>query len=90
MCFWGGICWWFKTKGVAWTASDCKVLFKHTKNLCVGTVFEDVDDDTGESIVFRITETRSGGTDSHVSHFDFPDEDPPRTEWEHSSYGEVK
>ena len=91
--FWGGICWWFKTKGVAWTASDCKVLFKHTKNLCVGTVFEDVDDDTGESIVFRITETRSGGTDSHVwyvPHFDFPDEDPPRTEWEHSTYDEVK
>ena len=92
--FWGGICWWGKTIGVAWTASDLKVVFKHTKNLCVGTLFEDIDDDTGEPIVFRITETRSGGTDNYVwyvNHFDFPDEDPPPgDDWEHSSFKEVQ
>ena len=78
---------------MAWSASDLQVVFKHTKNLCVGTLFEDIDDDTGEPIVFRITETRSGGNDNHVwyvNHFDFPDEDPPRAEWEHSSFGEVQ
>ncbi len=38
-------------------------------------------------------ETRSGGNDNHVwycNHFDSPDEDPPRAEWEHSSYDEVR
>ena len=91
--FWGGISWWFKTKGVAWTASDNKVKFRHTKNLCVGTVFEDIDDDTGDAIVFRITETRSGGDDNLVwycRHFDFPNEDPPPEQCERSSYGEVR
>ena len=39
--FWGGISWWGKTPGVAWSAADTKVLFRHTKNLCVGTLFED-------------------------------------------------
>ena len=92
--FWGGISWWVKTSGVAWTASDNAVIFRHTKNLCVGTLFEDVEDD-GTAVVFRVTETRSGGDNSHVyyvSHFDFPDEDPPPAEWEHSSYSykEVK
>ena len=51
MYFWGGIYWWFKTKGVAWTASDQKVKFKHTKNICVVTVFEDAEDDTDEMVV---------------------------------------
>ena len=76
-----------------WTASDNKVIFKHTRNLCVDTLFADVDDDTGEEIIFHVTETRSGGDDSfvwYVSHFAFPEEDPPRAEWEHSTYGEVK
>ena len=52
-----------------------------------------MDDDTGEAIVFRVTETRSGGDDNlvwYVPHFDFPNEDPPRAEWERSSYAEVK
>ena len=84
---------------MAWTASDSKVIFKHTKNLCVGTLFADVDDDTGEEIVFRITETRAGGDDPHiwyVPHFEYPDADPPKRNaaghniWEHSSYKEVK
>ena len=91
--FWAGISWHCKTPGMAWTAADTKVVYRHTKNICVGTVFEDVDDDTGEKIVFRVVETRAGGNDTHVwyvPHFDFPDEDPPRDDWEHSSYGEVK
>ena len=54
------ISWWGKTPGVAWTAADNKVLFHHTKNLCVGTVFEDEDDD-GTPVVWRIVETRAGG-----------------------------
>ena len=90
--FWGGIYWWGKTRGEAWTAADNAVIFRHTKNLCVGTLFEDEEDD-GTPVVFRVVETRSGGEDNHVyyvRHFDFPDEDPPRAEWEHSTYEEVK
>ena len=55
-----------------------------------------MDDDTGEEVVFRIVETRSGGTDNHiwyVPHFDFPDADPPYVEngpWLCSSFDEVK
>ena len=78
---------------MAWTAADNQVHYRHTTNLCVGTVFEDVDDATGEKIVFRVVETRAGGNDRYVwyvPHFDFPDQDPPRAEWEHSSYDEVK
>ena len=72
-----------------------KVCYKHTKNLCVGTLFEDIDDDTGEPVVFRITQSRSGGEDRYVwyvNHFDHPDEDPPKEsgEWEHSSFVEVQ
>ena len=97
--FWGDISWRGKTPGVAWTAADNKVVYRHTQNLCVGTVFEDVDDDTGEMIVFRVTETRAGGQDSYVwyvPHFEYPDEDPPRRNqagdyiWERSSYRKVK
>ena len=94
--FWGGISWWGKTPGVAWTAADNAVPFRHTKNLCVGTLFADVDDDTGEEVVFRIVETRSGGTDNliwYVPHFDFPDADPPYVEngpWLCSGFDEVK
>ena len=61
--------------------------------MCVGTLFADWDDDAGEEIVWRVTETRAGGNDNHVwyvNHFDFPDVTPPRAEWEHSSYTEVK
>ena len=93
--FWAGICWHAKTKGVAWTASDNKVLFRHTKNICVGTLFEDKDwDDNGNPMVCRVTETRSGGTDNHVyyvPHFEYPDTTPPDDVWEHSSlFGEVQ
>ena len=44
--FWGGISWYGKTPGEAWTAADNAVVFRHTKNLCVGTLFEDEDDAT--------------------------------------------
>ena len=90
--FWAGISWWGKTPGVAWTAEDSKVLFRHTKNLCVGTLFEDVDDD-GNAVVFRIVQTRAandGGNVCYVPHFEFPDEIPHEDEWLESTYGEVK
>ena len=92
--FWGGISWWVKTPGVAWTAADNKVLYRHTKNLCVGTVFED-EDDNGAPCVFRIMETRAGGNDrnvSYVDHFQFPDTTPPENSghWKMSTFDEVK
>ena len=93
--FWGGISWWGKTPGEAWTAADNQVIYRHTKNLCKGTLFEDTDDN-GDPVVWRIVETRAGGTDDfiwYVKHEDFPDEDPPYVEggaWEHSTYEYVK
>ena len=90
--FWGGISWDAKTPGVAWTAADIKVQYKHTKNLCVGTVFLD-EDDEGNPCVFRVVETRAAGEDNYVSyvkHFDHPDSIPPESEWLYSSYKEVK
>ena len=69
-----------------------KVTFRHTKNLCVGTVFED-EDDNGDPCVFRIVQTRAAsedGTVSYVPHFDYPDEIPPEDVWLYSSYGEVR
>ena len=72
--FWGAISWWGKSPGVAWHAQDLKVCWRHTKNLCVGTLFED------EGTVYRITETRAQAADSNVSycnHFDSPDTTPP-------------
>ena len=92
--FWGGISWWGKTPGVAWTATDNKVLYRHTKNLCVGTVFED-EDANGDPCVYRIVETRAGGNDrnvSYVEHFRFPDTTPPENsgEWHVSTYEEVR
>ena len=91
--FWGGISWLGKTPGVAWTASDMKVLFRHTKNLCMGTLFQDEDED-GRPCVYRITETRAGGTQhdrvSYCKHFDFPDSIPPNAHQFESDYAEVK
>jgi hypothetical protein len=90
--FWGGISWWGKTPGVAWTASDSKVLFRHTKNLCVGTIFEE-EDDAGNPMVYRVVETRGTNADGnvrYVPHFEFPDAIPHEDEWETSSYDEVK
>ena len=60
--FWGGISWWGKSPGVAWCASDMKVCFRHTKNLCLGTLFED------DGIVFRVTETRAQGERRTISY----------------------
>ena len=94
--FWAGICWHCKTLGVAWCASDLKVTFRHTKNICHGTVFEEEDDD-GNPCVYRVVETRAAGQDrnvsvdmSYVPHFTFPDSDPPQDEWLMSTYGEVR
>ena len=55
LCFWGGICWRRKIPGVAWTISDNKVVFRHTKNLCLclRTLLFEVNDD-GESWVYRV------------------------------------
>ena len=55
-----------------------KVLFRHTKNLCVGTVFEEEDDD-GNPCVYRVVETRAQHPDGlvgYVKHFEYPDEIP--------------
>ena len=84
--FWGGISWWAKTKGVAWTAEDTKVLFRHTKNVCVGTLFED------DGVVYRAVQTRGMSDDGnvyyYVNHFDYPDTIPD--EQHYSSHREVK
>ena len=90
--FWGGISWFFKTPGVAWTAADIKVEYRHTKNLCVGTVFQE-EDEQGNPCVYRVVETRAGGDDnfvSYVPHFAFPDATPPEAEWSYSTHAEVK
>ena len=90
--FWAGISWWCKTQGVAWCASDLKVTFRHTKNICHGTIFEE-EDDAGNPCVYRVVETRAAGEDrnvSYVPHFEFPDADPPENEWLVSTYGEVR
>ena len=90
--FWAAICYFGKSPGVAWTAADMKVIFKHTKNLCLGTLFED-EDDEGNPCVYRVVETRAAGDDnfvSYVPHFEFPDADPPQCEWAFSRYSEVK
>ena len=71
--FWAAICWFGKSAGVAWTASDIKVCFRHTKNVCVGTLFED------DGVVYRVVETRAAsenGTVSYVDHFRHPDGTP--------------
>ena len=90
--FWGGISWFCKTPGVAWSAADIKVVYRHTKNLCVGTVFQD-EDDNGDPCIFRVVQTRAGGEDNYVSyvrHEEFPDSTPPESEWLYSRHDEVK
>lgn len=90
--FWGGISWHGKTPGVAWTAADIKVSYRHTKNLCFGTVFQD-EDDEGNPCIFRVVETRAAGDDnfvSYVPYFKFPDSTPPESEWLYSRHCEVK
>ena len=66
--------------------------YRHTVNLCHGTVFQDEDDD-GSPCVFRVVQTRAAGDDNYVSycrHFDFPDSDPPERHWFCSKHSEVK
>ena len=87
MYFWAGISWWGKTLGVAWTAADDKVLFRHTKNVCLGTLFED------EGDIFRVVETPGMSKDGkccYVDHFRFPDVVPPQRFWHQSKISEVK
>ena len=58
-----------------------------TKNLCIGTVFED------DGVVYRVVETRAAaadGTVSYVDHFRFPDEMPAERHWFNSTHQEVK
>ena len=71
--FWAAICLYGKSPGIAWTASDMKVSYRHTKNLCVGTLFED------EGVVYRVVETRAASGNnkvSYVDHFAWPDSVP--------------
>ena len=87
--FWAAICYFGKSQGVAWCASDQKVVYRHTKNLCLGTLFED------EGEVFRVVQTRAASGSNRVSyvrHFDFPDSNPPEDSghWIESYYREVK
>ena len=87
---WAGISYYGKTKAVLWTASQAKkVVWRHTKHICKGTVFE-----CDEGIVWRVVESKSvkDGEDvvSYVNHFENPDCDPPIEESEWSSYGEVR
>ncbi len=80
-----------KTPGVVWTAADNKVLLRYTKNLCVGTVFEE-EDDEGKPCVYHIVETRAQSEDgnvSYVKHFEHPDSTPAGG-WYTSTYAEVK
>ena len=37
---------------MAWTAEDTKAMFRHTKNLCIGTLFED------DGVVYRVTDPK--------------------------------
>ena len=86
MYFWGAISWWGKSRGVVWHASDLKVCWRHTKNLCVGTVFE------SDGTVYRIVKSRGQGerrTISYVDHFAFPEDTPPEHNQFESNFGEV-
>lgn len=88
--FWGGISFHAKTKPVAWTAAEAKkVIWRHTKHICVGTVFE-----CDEGIVWRVVESKSikNGEEvvSYVNHFEHPDQDPPIDQTEYSRYTEVR
>ena len=90
--FWGGISWHRKTPGVAWCATDLKVTYRHTKNICHGTIFEE-EDDAGNPCVYRVVETRAAGDDRnvcYVEHFLYPDEDPPQNRWHQSTFKEVR
>ena len=65
-----------------------KVIFRHTKNLCAGTLFEE------DGIVWRVVESKSkkDGEEvvSYCDHFEHPDEDPPIDETEYSEFKEVQ
>ena len=70
VCFWGGISWWSKTPDIA---EDSKVLFRHTKNICVDTLFED------KGVVYRVVQTRGASENDNVSYVDhsrFPNSIP--------------
>lgn len=90
---WAGIGWHGKTTLHTWTSKEAtKCQWRHTKNIMVGTVFEDDD------VVWRVTESKSraeyNGRMVDVVHycdnFANPDADPPIDECEFSSYEDVK
>ena len=68
--------------------------FRHTKNICVGTLFEE-EDENGDPCVYRVVESRAGGENRnvcYVKHFDWPDHNPTQEEtvWFESEFDEVK
>jgi len=90
---WGGISWHCKTALHTWLASEATAcIWRHTKRICVGTVFED------EGVVWRVTESRHrereeglrGDVVRYCNHFENLDADPIRRLCEVSSYEEVK
>ena len=86
---WGAISVHGKSSLVVWTAKKSKeVLHRHTKHICVGTVFQEGD------VVWRVVETKAikDGEEvvSYCNHFKHPDEDPHIDKSEYSSYSEVQ
>ena len=86
---WGCISVHGKSKLVVWTAKSAKnVIHRHTKKICVGTLFEE------DGVVWRVVETKSmkDGEEvvSYCNHFENPDEDLPIDECEFSRYSEVR
>ena len=86
---WAAISMYGKSKLIAWLAQKkSDVIFRHTKNLRKGTLFEDDD------VVWRVVQgrTKLGGDDVvyYVQHGEYPDKDPPLSECERSSFAEVK
>ena len=79
-----------KTKPVVWTAAQRKkVLWRHTKNMCKGTLFE-----CDEGIVWRVVESKSmyKGDEvvSYVKHFDNLEKDLSIDDCEYASYTDVR
>ena len=82
--------WEIKTRSVVdrTEAKKSDVIFRHTKNLSKGTLFED------EGVVWRVVQgrTKLDGNDVvfYVEHDKYRDKDPPLNECERSSFAEVK
>ena len=86
---WGCISVHGKSVLIVWTAKAAKeVLWRHTKNIHVGTVFEE------DGVVWRVVESKSmqNGVEvvSYCDHFDNLDANPPIDDTHYSRYSEVK